>query len=883
MNCKNTTLFGLIFILFFLSTQIHAFEIVYGLPDSLDELRFWDTSGDYVGLSAETTCPPVPLITVTPEDPVVERLTPYTIDIELPSVGIPKLGGFVFSFPPGFDLGQISEIEYSDDYEGEDLEIRRAYVYDNFIAIFFQWSLSPPPGTIVALEIHRIGNPSASGTYRIAGLIFNKWFRVAAGPSFSNSFDIIHDEPVTLEVVPDEPLTLQAGEVQVFEAVALDRLGNRIFGLDIEWSLSPGSDDIGIVSSGHFLATAVGEGRVVASYADLSAESGLIAVVPGDMDHFEIVEYPPAVPAGEEFPSPVTVAAYDLFGNIKSDYLGDVYFTSSDPLAELHFDESNKYHFVEIDSGVHSFEGSAFKLVSAGLQTLSVTDGVHLGKSGKINVIDGQLKIKILSADIETLNPPYVNHGQSFSVAIGIANLSSDEEIENVSVFIQSEDGSETFAEAHDIVVAASSTKEVLLDLTAPDYSITAFVYKAVLSAPGITILPPEDNIVAVTVQSPAEIELAYNLHGAYGNYVDYDQPFTVEVTLTNLGEALADSGEISLLTSGVDFGIPDSSAVRLAVGGSAEFNLTAPSTSLSTDLILKITGAPSDKNTGQPALVATESVFIPIIVEPSFAELVVDATVEQAPLVVQGTLRELFQLTFHNETENPVNVIGLKSISIRIAGSNGSTISPELILIPGESGFFTEDGDLIASGLILDTRLKVEFDDFQLEAGAKRTIVFKAKFNDVISVNSFNVSIDSRDIRAVFISGPRENQSVPVRGEYQDIFRVGANFIVIVPDMQSSVATRNNPFDPTQGPAEIAYFLEEDTDVRMTIYTLVGEKVYEQTFPAGSNGGSAGQNYVSWNARNDDGGQVLNGVYVVYLRPGNGDEPATLKLAVMK
>ena len=70
-----------------------------------------------------------------------------------------------------------------------------------------------------------------------------------------------------------------------------------------------------------------------------------------------------------------------------------------------------------------------------------------------------------------------------------------------------------------------------------------------------------------------------------------------------------------------------------------------------------------------------------------------------------------------------------------------------------------------------------------------------------------------------------------------------------------------------------------EDTTVTLT----AGEEVYEQDFAAGSTGGMAGENVVTWNGRNDSGNLVMNGVYVVILTNVDTGESARLKLAVLK
>lgn len=242
-----------------------AVEIEYGLPDSLQDLNFWGNDGEFVGAKVAPLCPDIPLIVVTPESGLVDSLNVYTIDITLPQGEISKLGGVAFGFPTGFDLDHIEDIIYSDDYEGEDLELRRAYVFGSAIVIFFKWGLSPPGGTVITLEFISIKNPTVAGLYRIAGLTFNKWFRVEAGPNLSESFMIYPDRPVSLELVPDSDITLKAGHNQLFEAVAVDRFGNLISDLEFQWSLSRDYDMIGILSGGifrHYGRSRKGVGRI---------------------------------------------------------------------------------------------------------------------------------------------------------------------------------------------------------------------------------------------------------------------------------------------------------------------------------------------------------------------------------------------------------------------------------------------------------------------------------------------------------------------------------------------------------------------------------------------------------------------------------------------
>jgi hypothetical protein len=183
----------------------------------------------------------------------------------------------------------------------------------------------------------------------------------------------------------------------------------------------------------------------------------------------------------------------------------------------------------------------------------------------------------------------------------------------------------------------------------------------------------------------------------------------------------------------------------------------------------------------------------------------------------------------------------------------------------------------------MVDNLLRLTFSDFRLGAKDEVTLAFIALFKDKISASGFKVTIENRDIRAVFVSGPRLNQPVPVRGKYESNFRIGGSFVITAHSLESSLIVRNNPFNPESQMAEVAYNLEADATVTMKVFTLTGEKVFEKTFPSGSEGGREGSNYISWDGRNGEGKVVLNGAYVMIVRDERSGQSYKLKLAVMK
>ena len=88
------------------------------------------------------------------------------------------------------------------------------------------------------------------------------------------------------------------------------------------------------------------------------------------------------------------------------------------------------------------------------------------------------------------------------------------------------------------------------------------------------------------------------------------------------------------------------------------------------------------------------------------------------------------------------------------------------------------------------------------------------------------------------------------------------------------------NPVDPAQGPAQIAFYLDERADVVMRVYTLQGRPVRQATqhFAAGGN------QILSWDGKDDGGTRVAPGGYVVLIskRYSGRTENQKLKVAVL-
>ena len=147
--------------------------------------------------------------------------------------------------------------------------------------------------------------------------------------------------------------------------------------------------------------------RGTVSGGGAEAYTGVITVLPAGLGRFTLSGYPDSLTAGSNFPAPLSVAGYDIFGNLKVNYTGTVSFSSTDPQALLPL----PYQFVVLDSGTHNFSGP-ISLRSAGPRTITIVDGSVSRSTGNILVNAAPISSFLISA------PPVVTAGASFNLTV---------------------------------------------------------------------------------------------------------------------------------------------------------------------------------------------------------------------------------------------------------------------------------------------------------------------------------------------------------------------------------------------------------------------------------------------------------------------------------
>ena len=162
------------------------------------------------------------------------------------------------------------------------------------------------------------------------------------------------------------------------------------------------SDEINALQVGVFLQAYMN----INGEADGYCTQEYVVVTYTENYYFTITNYPSSVFVGQNFAGIVVTVYNTATSTVKTDYTGQAYFTSTDPLASLPYTSSSMYTFTTGtggDNGIHTFVG--FTLNTAGSQTITVMDASSNSKqSSAITVLTGTVTTQYLTSTSITAN-----------------------------------------------------------------------------------------------------------------------------------------------------------------------------------------------------------------------------------------------------------------------------------------------------------------------------------------------------------------------------------------------------------------------------------------------------------------------------------------------
>jgi len=270
-------------------------------------------------------------------------------------------------------------------------------------------------GTSARLYGHLTGTARISITHTTLGTDTTGIITVAPAPA-----------QMALEADPAE-VTADGVSTTTLRATLWDTLGDLVVdGVPVTFTIVSGSK-LGSLPASPYVAetisgqatavftasTKTGQVAIVASTGGL-AQQITITLKPGPLAAFQIGGNTSFVYAGEQLFWGPTVTALDPFGNVKTDYLGSVYFLSTDPWATFSYTVDAPYTFTVEDQGSHHFDGAGFVLGKVGMQVITVTDGTISAATDPIEVRPG---LAVGSIEL-TLSSQVITAGQSITCTV---------------------------------------------------------------------------------------------------------------------------------------------------------------------------------------------------------------------------------------------------------------------------------------------------------------------------------------------------------------------------------------------------------------------------------------------------------------------------------
>jgi len=399
-----------------------------------------------------------------------------------------------------------------------------------------------------------------------------------------------------------------------------------------------------------------------------------------------------------------------------------------------------------------------------------------------------------------------------------------------------------------------------------------------------------------VDVVRRAEISLNADITSpidAVDGIVTTNQTFKIQANLWTSGDASIEDFYTLRLTlpQGGGYFTEEPKDKRVLHNEVISWTIAAPSSPRDADLIrIDLVEAPHDENTNQNLendAIIDDSRAIPIATEEKTIDINLVSRKEQNSLARGDT--NVTMLTFNMLASGDENSSRVLFRGLRVAIRDRSNllfeninraISTLSVVSQNENYVLGTVPNLQGSGLI-----DITFDvPDTLKPSILSNYKIKVNISEHASELDFEVGIDSLSYFDIVDISSGE---IPILSNVSNE-DLTSGFAVIVPkDFEKAFWNYPNPFGSAgREMTTFQYYLDQDSDIQINIYSLLGELVWSKKFletdPQGGVGLHDGANAIHWNGANNSGEKVLNGVYIAYIKTTYG-KTAITKVAILK
>jgi len=300
----------------------------------------------------------------------------------------------------------------------------------------------------------------------------------------------------------------------------------------------------------------------------------------------------------------------------------------------------------------------------------------------------------------------------------------------------------------------------------------------------------------------------------------------------------------------------------------------------------IKIFDIPYDENSNEKAYVSDENQVadVQVFTGVTNSQLMIRKLPEVEPKTIAPGITEIMMgiefTNYANENEIPIQINALK---FDIEDRTGNLIAP-LSLI---AGFRIWNDEIIVGEAksILHNSIEIPFMiPITLNAQDQEQILVEIDFDENLA-QQFQINL--KDTSYIEIQSLLQVSIIDELRNPKTILNLRSHCPVITAsDLKHSFGNYPNPFGtPDRRKTHFIYFLSKDADIKLKIYTLLGELVWSCSYSKNDPQGKKGLHQmddIAWNARNSRGHKVLNGVYIARIETDYG-EWAITKVAVIK
>ncbi len=478
-------------------------------------------------------------------------------------------------------------------------------------------------------------------------------------------------------------------------------------------------------------------------------------------------------------------------------------------------------------------------------------------------------------------NMPYVNVGQVFKLHATVRNT-GDEDLVAIKVQLSST-GSSTFTSQQtidELGIGRDTTIDFNIEASFTPNASEVFTAQ-ILQAQGkeselaALIQPPLiNNTRAIVIQSPASLDLdarIWSPASAQDGVVGLGESFTLTSLVNNIAQSGTSGGEVTASILKGDFNLIGPAGQSFVVGTRNFWDITAPADEDTGLIVIGITTAPADVNTGLPARLQDRADTIQVISTVSQVGITVDFEAAPTQLLSAGGEYEIISLNFRifNPAANPY----MNFIKFELHDRADAAMPASSIIASARLRFNDQVTiDATADGNAL-----------RFDLGESRGIPTSGTITVTLveqpAASDFVLYLDSLSFSASYETAVGA-RAVPIAASFAQRLVIEQMFTLVPSALTESFFSFPNPFSPLHEQATIVYNLSTAKSAKLKIYTLAGEEVITKDIPAPASITEPVQ--VLWDGRNGNGQIVLNGVYIAVLAV-DGEAEIRTKIAVVK